>query len=147
MPGRSAATAVKRRSDNSEAERAAAEVAKKSRRFMATGLLSSRFGWAASHSTVASRAARRARLNYIRLILPERARMSIGSGPSGSLRHARYHGQDNVRGMLGVVVDRVRGHDLHAVVVQRLARVRVDVESREVAAGHVHANAMPALEH
>src|SRR5262245_11065668 len=54
--------------------------------------------------------------------------------------------KDDVRGMVLVVEDRVRRDRPSTVVVQRLARVRVDVEPREAAAGNVDADPVPLLE-
>ena len=44
------------------------------------------------------------------------------------------------------MIDRVnRGHH-PAVIVERFTRVRIHIETREIAAGNIHANAMPFLE-
>src|SRR5271155_4583084 len=56
-------------------------------------------------------------------------------------------GQDNLRGMLGVQVDRVVGDLRAAVVVQRFSRVWVDVEAGEIAARNVETDAVAPLEY
>ena len=56
-----------------------------------------------------------------------------------SLLHPRQH---DVRGMIGTVIDRVRGDDGAAVLLKRFAGVRVHVEAREVAAADVHTDAV-----
>lgn len=57
-----------------------------------------------------------------------------------------YHGEEDVRGMLGVMVEGVGGGDEAAVSVQRLTGVGVDVEAGEIAAGDIDANAVAFLE-
>ena len=47
-----------------------------------------------------------------------------------------------MRRMPRVVVDGVDGHSRAAVLVERLSRIRVNVEARKVAAGNIHANSM-----
>src|ERR1035438_10928216 len=58
----------------------------------------------------------------------------------------RNHRQHHARGVVVVGVNRVLGRLPAMIVVEGLAGVRVHVESREVAARDVQANAVAALE-
>ena len=49
--------------------------------------------------------------------------------------------------MLRVMVDDVGRYRPAAVVVQRLSRIGIYIEAREVAAGDVHPNAVTLFEH
>ena len=49
--------------------------------------------------------------------------------------------------MVVVVVDQLAGDDVVGMGIERLTGVGVDIESGEVRAGDVYADAMPALEH
>ena len=46
----------------------------------------------------------------------------------------------------GVVEDLVVSHDAVRVLSDRLSRIRVDVETRKIRAGDIHADAMTGLE-
>src|ERR1700746_955875 len=58
------------------------------------------------------------------------------------LRLFRNYRQHDVRRMLRIVVDGVGGYHGLGVLIERLAGVGIHVETREVAAGDVHANAV-----
>jgi len=47
--------------------------------------------------------------------------------------------------VVGVVMYRIDGHGVTAVLVQRLARVGVDVKAREIAARDIYADAVAFL--
>src|SRR4051794_21856221 len=61
---------------------------------------------------------------------------------SSSASARRDHRQDDVRRPVAAEVDRVDGGDRVGVAAHRLARVGVDVEPGEVAAGDVDADAV-----